>query len=198
MSWIEIVLRVISPLIALAALLWTLVWTWQEHRRKELRRDDILSWANQAIQALQETVLICTLTENAVDREQLRQKAFDLIFATSVLAEQGRIFFKNVVQNKWGAEKPAAYRGYRPEVLDHLVVAHQIACAWASASPQERRSMCVVAVDRLRRFVTVIQCEVGRERTASIDTATAGHGIDLQALLQKAGQPRLTKEKSWL
>jgi len=44
----------------------------------------------------------------------------------SALIEQGRFYFPNLIQNDYGATKPAAYRGYRNLALDFLVAFYDI------------------------------------------------------------------------
>ncbi len=159
-----------------------LLASWQSVRRAELRRDDVLGWANEAIAALQ-TVRLLTGGSVPADEAGIRAKLAALMFDTSILVERGRLFFRNTAQRRHGQDKPHAYRGKRPEILDQLVLAHQIACAWPSAEATERQRMGVVAEDVLRRFVSLVQMEVGRVRTVSADTRRRGDGADLKARL---------------
>lgn len=156
---------------------------WLNWRRAELRREDVLLWANKSIEALQTIQLICAVHER-LEQKWIVDKFVELTFTTSILVEQGRLFFKNKPFGSYGVEKPSAYRGLRPRILDYLVIAHQIACEWNDANELEKTCMKVIAEDCQRNFVSMIQKEVGRGRTASADTSQAGNGVHLQTLIR--------------
>src|ERR1043166_2920823 len=111
---------------------------WRNAREAALRRGDVLEWANDVIRELQTLLLVCILREPELDQLIVREKLTQVIFNTSILIERGRLFFKNVVVDDHGQEKEPAYRGYRPRILDPIVVAHQIACGWGRASEDTR------------------------------------------------------------
>ncbi|MEI9852546.1 MAG: hypothetical protein WDN24_18700 [Sphingomonas sp.] len=167
-----------------------LLATWLSWRRSELRRDDVHDWANEAIAAMQTIRLICAGRRTAMTPEEARTRLTQLAVDTSVLVERGRLFFRNA--RSWdGRHLPRAYRGKRPEILDQLVVAHQIACAWPGANPEERVRMALVSEDVLRTFVTLMQAEVGRSRTASAGTRRRGDGADLGWRMQDLDPDRV-------
>lgn len=165
--------------------------SWRSWRRSELRRDDVLGWANEAIAALQSIRIITSSARTQLSEEQARERLGELVFATSVLVERGRLFFRNVPDRRHGIEKPHAYRGRRPVILDQLVLGHQIACAWPRADPEARKAMAVVAQDITRRFVSLVQMEVGRERSASADARRRGDGMDLSGRIADLSPERL-------
>lgn len=164
--------------------------SWRSWRRSELRRDDVLEWADRAIAALQSLRLITGSLRAHLDPEDARERLVELAIETSILIEQGRLFFRNT-RSRYGKWKPSAYRGSRPVILDQLVLGYQVACAWPAASPDDRERIGVVADDVLRAFVSLIQKEVGRERTASADTRRGGKSADLPWLMQQVSEERL-------
>ena len=84
----------------------------------------------------------------------------------------------------FGAHKQVAYRGYRPVILDPLIAAHQIAVRLPTADARMRYTLQCIAEDHLKDFVSLIQKEVGRDRTASVVTKEGGKGFNLgQAIL---------------
>lgn len=184
---IELVATVASAAVALVVA----GASWLSWRRAELRRDEVHAWAGAAIEALQSIRLICKLGPQPIPAADARARITDLRFKTSVLAEQGRLFFRNSGSESGDASKERGYRGKRPEILDQLVVAHQIACAWPTASADERARMALVAQDITRRFVTLMQSEVGRTRTASPDTRRRGNGASLTWRMSEIGADRL-------
>lgn len=168
-----------SVLVAIVAAL----LVWGQWRERQLRKDDVLKWANEVIRALQTLYLTCYLGERTFEPEAiakaLRQAAVD----TSVLVEQGRLFFRNAPDPTHGRDKFPAYRGYRPELLDPIVVAHQIACQWQGADAAARQRMTLVAEDAVKQFVSYAQQEVGRSKTASREAARGGRGDNLEAMM---------------
>jgi hypothetical protein len=72
-------------------------------------------------------------------------------------------------------------------------VGHQIALRWPNASPEDRARMRLVAETHLRIFVSLVQKEVGRSRTASSDTKRGGDHIDLPQLMTLVDQEKVDK-----
>jgi len=71
-------------------------------------------------------------------------------------------------------------------------VAHAISGAFGSADEVNQRRMCCVAEDAARRFVSLAQKEVGRGRTASVETRKGGTGTNLETLMQRVAPERLS------
>src|SRR5690606_12050182 len=109
--------------------------------------------------------LILFLGDGTFDKATARSMLAKIAVDTSVLVEQGRLFFKNTPHPTHGMDRHPAYRGYRPRLLDPIVVSHQIACQWEGADSEEKERMTVVAEDCVRQFVSMAQLEVGRSRT---------------------------------
>ncbi len=180
------VMGVIAALSGLYAL-------WRTTRESQLRREDVLAWSNETITALEGILLVCMLKEPQLDEATAKAKMRQLMFDTAILVERGRMFFRNVKPNEAGQDKEPAYRGYRPLILDHIVVAHQIACAWPTGEADARLRMRAVAEDCVKKLVSLLQKEVGRSRTASADTSQGGEGTHLRTLLQRVDGPRLAR-----
>lgn len=160
-----------------------LFFTWIRWRQSELRREEVLGWANDCIESLQSIFLISSLKNPILDQEKIDEIRLKAIFNTSILIERGRLFFKNEVVDQFGSEKLPAYRGYRPQVLDHLVIAHKIARDWPNSSEENAYRRSKVAEACLKNFVSLIQKEVGRDRAASVEALEGGIGVDLPSLM---------------
>jgi hypothetical protein len=166
---------------------WSVGWTaW---RQRNLRTEEVLAWASEAIDSLECLVLLCKLTPKQAPDAAERTTA--VIFATASLVERGRLFFKNKHWGDYGAIKEPAYRGLRPLILDHLVLAHQIACALPTSTPALRQELEQLALRTLKRFVSMAQREVGRARARSVSNAAPGTNIDLALELQQHPQRRV-------
>jgi len=165
---------------------------WIRWRRSELRRDEVLRWADECIEALQTLLLISLLKGPPLTEEKLDEIRLKIIFDTSTLIERGRLFFKNEVINDFGSEKPAAYRGYRPRILDHLVLAHQISRYWPDESEDDIKSRSKLAEQCLKNFVSLVQKEVGRDRAASEEAIKGGDGVNLSMEMRNLQRVRNT------
>jgi hypothetical protein len=84
-------------------------------------RQEVRAWAAECIDVLTESAI----PPAAPDGEHERV----LRVRTSALVDRGRLFFTNEgTADGDGPEKPTAFRGSRPSVLDHLVAAYQLHC----------------------------------------------------------------------
>lgn len=169
----------------------TALLVWLQWRERQLRQDDVLRWASEVIRVEQTLYLVLFLGDSAFDKASMKATLAKAAVDTSVLVEQGRLFFRNTPHPTHGAHRHPAYRGYRPMLLDPIVVAHQIACQWEGAAEEERERMVLVAEDCVRRFVSMAQREVGRSRTAHEDSAIKGEGEPLETLLSRIPPERL-------
>ncbi|PHN27241.1 hypothetical protein AO240_05260 [Pseudomonas sp. ICMP 460] len=73
--------------------------------------ENLLAWHKEVVFCLMR------LEKLPIDRPDVH----DDLCALSALIEQGRFFFPNIVEDKFGESKPLAYRGYRNIVLQLLV-----------------------------------------------------------------------------
>src|SRR5262249_61844 len=79
-----------------------------------------------------------------------------LLSDISALIDHGRLLFENRAARDFGAEKPGAYRGHRPVLLDHLVAAHD--CLRDAALPAAENQPHGQTMWGLRReFVSELQ-----------------------------------------
>jgi hypothetical protein len=150
--------------------------------KDELRRNEVHAWTDRGIETLI-TLSISTRYPELVDEADIGERMIELSFASSVLVEQGRLFFKNKPHGDFGKEKPSAFQGLRPKILDELVLAHQIALRWRGSDAIAKRKLSYLAHGALQRFVSLAQLEVGRQRAASDYAAAGGFGINIDRLL---------------
>lgn len=162
-------------------------------REQALRREDVQAWADQAITALQSLVLLAALPPGRIPPDEARRRLTEVIFATSILVEQGRMFFRNRPWGGYGRGKPRAYQGRRPAILDDLVAAHQAALRLEGADLRTRAQLSLVAEDALKDFVTRMQHEVGRSRSASPTAGKAGGSIDVARLISQIDPARVAE-----
>ena len=169
----------LSSLTALAGFLWVLFVAY----RASFKTDEVRHWAKECITTLQ-GIAVLTNTPVGVPDKDLRLA--NLAISSSVLLEQGRLYFKNRHRSAFGTEKHPAYRGFRPAILDELLVAHQVALRYSSLSRDEQAVAGPIAQSCERRFVSLVQMEVGRIAAASRYNEKAGQGLDLDWLIAQA------------
>ncbi|MBP3984304.1 hypothetical protein J5837_07665, partial [Pseudoxanthomonas helianthi] len=79
---------------------------------------ELLDWHNRVIDVLMRFRHLRRIKDAADFQHDLA--------CLSSLVEQGRFYFPNLIQNNYGSDKPAAYRGYRNLALDFLVEFYDI------------------------------------------------------------------------
>lgn len=165
----------------------------QKAHADELRISDVATWGAEAIRTAQGLVVALQLQPVQIDQRERRSRILDAAFMTSALVEHGRLFFRNCVIDDFGADKELAYRGYRPRVLDPLVVIHQVACRYLAEGETPDCRLLAVAEDATRQLVSLVQAEVGRSRAASSDTSASGDGANLDYLLRSLPATRVAR-----
>ncbi|WP_186395772.1 hypothetical protein [Stappia sp. TSB10GB4] len=152
----------------------------QEDRRvKELRREEVFVWVNECIDCLRSLIILTEQRDSALFEGVIDVKRRDLIIRTSTLIERGRLFFPNNEAGSWGLQKSGAYRGFRPVILDQLVMAHQLALIW----PESRKKSTTLAAICAENFVTLAQKEVGRSQSISAEPAHDGDSVYLSKFI---------------
>ena len=151
----------------------------------------MIIWTSDCIECLQTLFIISFFKDPLLDEEKASEIRLKIIFDTSILIERGRLFFRNEVVDDFGSNKFPAYRGYRPRILDHLVVAHEIARYWPAGSEDEILRRTAIAEDCLKAFVSLAQKEVGRDRAASAEALKGGDDDNLSTLMAAVKPERI-------
>jgi hypothetical protein len=152
---------------------------WRHARDEAYRRSDVFQWANDVIESLQNLSIVGNLyLDKPQSMQQERVEA--IVFKTSILLDQGRLLFKNSIIDDFGSEKEPAYRGYRPKILDPIVLSHQIARSWHRDSANLDSETAFLAEQSARKFLSLAQNEVGRSRLVSAETGSAGDSVHLK------------------
>ncbi|MGE0829273.1 MAG: hypothetical protein AB7O04_07980 [Hyphomonadaceae bacterium] len=93
-----------------------------ETLKAEMDRD-ILGWTQETIDALSEGVWLARAHMAAQNRAELSDQISRLSWRLSALADRGRVFFPNIAPETHGQDKPGAFQGYRPPILDAVLFA---------------------------------------------------------------------------
>ena len=82
-----------------------------------------------------------------------------LLHLLSALIDEGRLFFLNIRRDDYGQDKPSAYRGFTPRLMDCLKIAYLLLEKVRAGSP-ENDLLRAQLVDARRDFVSELQREV--------------------------------------
>ncbi len=110
-----------SLLVAFAAFIYSYITNTKKYELTSQYRTEILNWYSETIYIL--TRLKIEATQNFKDEILKRE----LLSTLSSKIEIGRFYFPNVDKgDKFGNDKPQAYKGYRNLMLDFLVFSFQL------------------------------------------------------------------------
>ena len=186
----SILLSVVPVLIA-ALGLYLAFRTWQasEETRKteELRREEVLAWSNDCIECRQSIAILSKHGDAEIFQHNLLERRAVLVLKSSALIEQGRLCFKNDQSDESSLGEIEPYSGWRPKILDQLMMAHQIVLMW----PEPRTSRASLARICVQNFVTLAQEEVGRSRSASKYAAEGGDSVNIKTTINRPDSFRL-------
>lgn len=113
-----------------AAVGWLLSHRWQARSYRLAVTNNRMQW-NQGVeswaQRVVETIVRLHTCFDRMDYEDAIKNSDELAITLSVLVEQGRLYFPNVMRDEYGQHKSMAKRGCRSAVLDPLVAAVKLA-----------------------------------------------------------------------
>ena len=118
----------------------------------------IHAWGNDCIDALAHAGQFCLLhASDFHDERAYTIQRNHILQRLSALIDCGRLFYRNVHQDKHGLKKFPARRGYRPEILDPIVAARHGVLAM-NGNPDQ--AMFERLYEWRGRFITLLQYEV--------------------------------------
>lgn len=138
------------------------------------RDSDIIRWTEACVHCLAEIEsLIAHPPSASVD-----DKKQSLLARLSALIDHGRLFFPNDQPDKKGAEKPAAYQGFRQKILTVLVSAYNVLAREESlANDGARATACAELTELRRAFVSEAQLAIDPRRFIALKEMNAIRAI---------------------
>jgi hypothetical protein len=82
---------------------------------------DMLGWAHEASDALSEGILLARGRGSCFPPDEMRVRRLGAAQRLSSLADRGRLFFPNHAPDSHGHDREAAFKGFRPPILDTVV-----------------------------------------------------------------------------
>lgn len=119
----------VSAALALAsfALNWALVQRQNKLQFESLKAQmdaDVMEWAHETIDLVSEASALTRGRGAIYPPDEFARRALELAAKLSSAADRGRLFFPNEAPTQHGADKEAAFQGFRPPVLDAVIFAH--------------------------------------------------------------------------
>ena len=181
LTWLGVAIAGTQAVIAV-----TLLWLTCKHRSTQIRIQRALKvheWGNECIGVLAEAEQLCLLAPSDVGDRSYAEQKNDLLIRLSALIDRGRMFFRNKEPGAHGQDKPPAFRGFRPAILDPLVAAHMaigVLDDSVSAPDPGRNSRLW---DWRRDFVSLLQEEIHqnwlKEATKYSENNGGGAGLSI-------------------
>jgi hypothetical protein len=132
-------------------------------------RNDVVaqlrSWGDEVVDLLSEAAELCgaQVWQSGVSDFVIRRS--HLAANASALLDRGRFFFAKIDRGNFGMNKPPAYQGYRPPILDLLFLTFSIIRRMdPKPEPIRRRGL----IHLQREFVSVIQFATGPSAPLSL------------------------------
>lgn len=136
----------------------------------------IMGWANESIDWISRAHSLCLCDPAHMAPGTFFHERAECLWRLSSLIDRGRLLFPNAAPDRHGKEKPEAYRGFSPVVLDQLKNVHE---AVKSLNTQVCDSEVQTAtakriVSCQRQFVSVVQKKLDpRQRDESLASLLA-------------------------
>ena len=147
---------------------------------------DMLAWAHEAVDAVSEGILLARGRGSCFPAEEMRIRRLSTAQRLSSLADRGRLFFPNHAPDTHGGSREAAFKGFRPPILDTVVFAYfqldRMECE--GAEPDNDAADYLVRCRRL--LISELQQAIDPRRRGQMlsrlsQTRRAGQGPDFKA-----------------
>ena len=115
----------LEPLAAIASAIFAAVGLligYAQWRESQFRKHEVQIWVDECLDCLCKIMLASENRKGILSDEKIYQIMIESFFRASILVERGRILFKNELSDNFGSEKLKAYQGYRPEILDQIMI----------------------------------------------------------------------------
>ncbi len=117
---------------------------------------EVVSWARDCVRSLSAAHELCA--DHITDQSYISDQRHKVLGDLTSLIDEGRFLFENDRSVRIGMDKPRAYQGARPRIMDYLVLAYdRIREMDAGSDAAVREVYCSHIIDAKRRFVSDVQ-----------------------------------------
>lgn len=150
---------------------------------------DVMHWAHETVDLVSEAAALARGRGACYPPEDFARRALEVAAKLSSAADRGRLFFPNEAPTQHGADKEAAFQGFRPPVLDAVVFAY----TQLDRTRQESGGPDEVAADYLikcrRLLVSELQNAIDpRRRGAMLKQLAEGRMDDTKSSFRVAAE----------
>lgn len=119
-DWISFLGIVVTVIIAIIGGIYGIVSSTKKYELTEEYKRELLEWYKHVVETM---ILIIHLVSNDCwNGDQFLERKIELLSDLSALAERGRFYFPNIIQNDdYGINKLPAYQGHRNSVIDFII-----------------------------------------------------------------------------
>lgn len=114
----------------------------------------VREWSDDVIETVGRSITLCFCVENGFSEQEFVRERSNVVQRLSALIDRGRLLFPNLDHDQYGTHKPAAFRGIRQAVLDHVADAHN---ATADTQFDDPQLYLRDLIEARREFVSEIQ-----------------------------------------
>jgi len=115
----ETIINAVSIILSVGGGIWAAFTSTKKYELTENLKAELMEWYSDTVGIMIE---LLHLIQNDAEDQEYHTKKNELLCRLSAQIEIGRFYFPNLdKKNDYGAEKPAAYRGYRNLVLEYLM-----------------------------------------------------------------------------
>lgn len=114
----------LTALAVLVSVAGVLVGEWRHrHAFRVTWYKEVVAWARECVRAMSAAHELCG--SDLADRAYVARRRHETLESLTSLIDEGRFLFENDRSTGHGANKPYAYQGHRPDVLNFLVEAYE-------------------------------------------------------------------------
>jgi len=113
----------ISALALLTSIVGVLIGEWRHRSSFRLAwYKEVVAWARECVRVLSAAHELSVA--HIVDETYMARRRHEILEVLTSLIDEGRFLFENDRSTGHGADKPYAYQGHRPDLLNYLVGAY--------------------------------------------------------------------------
>ncbi len=119
----------------------------------------IIRWADECLDQMGQAISLTFFDPDKTEGDSFFNRRSNCIWHLSALLDRGRLLFPNEAPDRHGGDKPGAFRGFRPVVLDQIKYMHDHVRELRRVQPEARspEHLRSEMVKCKRQFVTEVQ-----------------------------------------
>lgn len=169
-DWIAVVSTVIAALTSFIAFLYGLAARKSERRVRNLESQvsridrELIVWGIRCIDTMSSGHILLATAGSGRQSSEVRVLRDEIQSVLSALVDMGRLYFPNRNPDLVGIDRPLAFRGFRPAILDAVMLVHDELRQATTFDNEEAKQAAQNAFEARRAFISEFQEEIDRFR----------------------------------